>query len=171
MVRKGGFEPPRLAAPPPQDGVSANSTTSALDNHLDKHWRSSKSPPYRSSYQILSITGRLLYAFLYALHAFKRSARRLNRRIAPGGAGTEHSPGQLTTLCVGIERPEGRVHFAGEHISACPYWMQGALQSGLRQQRKCTKLISWADDGQTGSQRWQPQTRMQSANATCDVYL
>ncbi len=49
-----------------------------------------------------------------------------------GGAGAEHSPGQLTTLCVGIQRPEGRVHFAGEHISAWPYWMQGALQSGLR---------------------------------------
>jgi hypothetical protein len=30
MVRKGGLEPPRLSAPPPQDGVSANSTTSAL---------------------------------------------------------------------------------------------------------------------------------------------
>jgi len=49
-----------------------------------------------------------------------------------GGAGSEHSPGQLTTLCVGLEQPEGRVHFAGEHISAWPYWMQGALQSGLR---------------------------------------
>jgi len=49
-----------------------------------------------------------------------------------GGAGTEHSPGQLTTLCEGMEKPEGRVHFAGEHISSCPYWMQGALQSGLR---------------------------------------
>jgi hypothetical protein len=32
MVRKGGFEPPRLSAPPPQDGVSASSTTSALCN-------------------------------------------------------------------------------------------------------------------------------------------
>ena len=30
MVRKGGFEPPRLSAPPPQDGVSASSTTSAM---------------------------------------------------------------------------------------------------------------------------------------------
>lgn len=49
-----------------------------------------------------------------------------------GGAGAQHSPGQLTTLCVGIERPEGRVHFAGEHTSGVPYWMQGALQSGLR---------------------------------------
>src|SRR5947209_19388335 len=29
MVRKGGFEPPCLTAPPPQDGVSASSTTSA----------------------------------------------------------------------------------------------------------------------------------------------
>jgi hypothetical protein len=29
MVRKGGFEPPRLAAPPPQDGASASSATSA----------------------------------------------------------------------------------------------------------------------------------------------
>src|SRR5205807_6195576 len=30
LVRKGGFEPPRLSAPPPQDGVSASFTTSAL---------------------------------------------------------------------------------------------------------------------------------------------
>src|SRR5579864_4183818 len=29
MVRKGGFEPPRLTAPPPQDGASASSATSA----------------------------------------------------------------------------------------------------------------------------------------------
>jgi monoamine oxidase len=28
--------------------------------------------------------------------------------------------------------PEGRVHFAGEHLSAWPSWIQGALQSGLR---------------------------------------
>jgi len=34
-VRKGGLEPPRLSAPPPQDGVSANSTTSARQNLLN----------------------------------------------------------------------------------------------------------------------------------------
>lgn len=28
-MRKGGFEPPRLTAPPPQDGASASSATSA----------------------------------------------------------------------------------------------------------------------------------------------
>jgi hypothetical protein len=34
MVRKGGLEPPCLSAPPPQDGVSANFTTSALKNRF-----------------------------------------------------------------------------------------------------------------------------------------
>jgi monoamine oxidase len=49
-----------------------------------------------------------------------------------GGGTSLHAPGQLTTICVGIERPEGRVHFAGEHTSKWPGWMQGALESGLR---------------------------------------
>ncbi len=31
-----------------------------------------------------------------------------------------------------IERAEGRVHFAGEHASDLPSWMQGAIQSALR---------------------------------------
>jgi monoamine oxidase len=49
-----------------------------------------------------------------------------------GGAVSMHAPGQLTTVCLGIERPEGRIHFAGEHTSRWPGWMQGALESGLR---------------------------------------
>jgi hypothetical protein len=44
MVRKGGLEPPCLTAPPPQDGVSANSTTSALHNLVVvKHFATSDS--------------------------------------------------------------------------------------------------------------------------------
>lgn len=34
IMPKAGLEPARLAAPPPQDGVSANSTTSAIENFL-----------------------------------------------------------------------------------------------------------------------------------------
>jgi monoamine oxidase len=49
-----------------------------------------------------------------------------------GGAAAIPSRGQMTTICAGIARPEGRVHFAGEHTSGWPGWMQGALQSGLR---------------------------------------
>ena len=35
------------------------------------------------------------------------------------------------TLTAG-RRPEGRMFFAGEHLSDRASWMQGALQSGLR---------------------------------------
>jgi monoamine oxidase len=31
---------------------------------------------------------------------------------------------------------EGRTHFAGEHTSAWPGWIQGALHSGLRAARE-----------------------------------
>ena len=31
-----------------------------------------------------------------------------------------------------VVQPEGRVHFAGEHASSAPAWMQGALESGNR---------------------------------------
>ena len=41
-------------------------------------------------------------------------------------------PGQMTELCPVIPLPEGRIHFAGDHTSALPGWMQGALESGIR---------------------------------------
>lgn len=41
-------------------------------------------------------------------------------------------PGQIFSLMPYIARPEGRVHFAGEHTSAWPGYMQGALESGVR---------------------------------------
>ncbi len=41
-------------------------------------------------------------------------------------------PGQMTTLLPVAQRPEGRIHFAGEHTSAWHGWMNGALESGNR---------------------------------------
>jgi monoamine oxidase len=41
-------------------------------------------------------------------------------------------PGQMTTLLPIAQRPEGRIHFAGEHTSAWHGWMNGALESGNR---------------------------------------
>lgn len=35
-----------------------------------------------------------------------------------------------------IAAPEGRIHFAGEHTSKSPAWMQGALESGIRVARE-----------------------------------
>jgi len=50
------------------------------------------------------------------------------------------SPGQMTGICVGAERPEGRIHFAGEHLSHFSGWMQGALESGLRATRELVEV-------------------------------
>ena len=45
-------------------------------------------------------------------------------------------PGQMFSLMPHIARPEGRVHFAGEHTSSWPGYMQGALESGARAARE-----------------------------------
>ena len=48
------------------------------------------------------------------------------------GAFTYFQPGQMTGLLPVAQRPEGRIHFAGEHTSAWHGWMNGALESGNR---------------------------------------
>lgn len=49
-----------------------------------------------------------------------------------GGAFALFDPGQQTLLHEEIIKPEGRVHFAGEHASLYHAWIQGAFESGLR---------------------------------------
>ena len=48
------------------------------------------------------------------------------------GAYAWFKPGQMEAWLPHIARPEGRVHFAGDHTSPWPGWMNGALQSGNR---------------------------------------
>jgi len=47
-------------------------------------------------------------------------------------AWAEPTPGQDRELAGALARPEGPIHFAGEHISGARGWMNGALESGLR---------------------------------------
>jgi len=49
-----------------------------------------------------------------------------------GGAFALFDPGQQTLLHAEIIKPEGRIHFAGEHASSYHAWIQGAFESGLR---------------------------------------
>jgi monoamine oxidase len=49
-----------------------------------------------------------------------------------GGAFALFDPGQQTLLHNEIVKPEGRIHFAGEHASLYHAWIQGAFESGLR---------------------------------------
>jgi len=50
-----------------------------------------------------------------------------------GGAFALFDPGQQTLLHDQIVAPEGRIHFAGEHASLFHAWIQGAIESGLRE--------------------------------------
>ena len=56
------------------------------------------------------------------------------------GAYAWFKPGQMIELLPHISRPEGRIHFAGEHASSWPGWMQGAFQSGHRAAREINAL-------------------------------
>jgi monoamine oxidase len=48
------------------------------------------------------------------------------------GAYAWFEPGEMMALMPHIARPEGRIHFAGEHASTWPGWMEGALESADR---------------------------------------
>ena len=52
------------------------------------------------------------------------------------GAFALFEPEQETRLQADIVRPEGRIHFAGEHCSLWHAWIQGALESGIRAARE-----------------------------------
>jgi monoamine oxidase len=42
----------------------------------------------------------------------------------------------MTSMMPEMIRPEGRIHFAGEHTSSWMGWMEGALESGERAARE-----------------------------------
>ncbi|MBO1418462.1 flavin monoamine oxidase family protein, partial [Streptomyces sp. FH025] len=52
------------------------------------------------------------------------------------GAYALFEPEQQTSLGDDIGRPEGRIHFAGEHCSQWPAWVEGAVESGIRAARR-----------------------------------
>ncbi|MGE6377099.1 flavin monoamine oxidase family protein [Peribacillus muralis] len=56
------------------------------------------------------------------------------------GAFSMFKPGQETDLFPYIPTPEGRVHFAGEHTSTMPAWIEGGIQSGIRVAHEMTNL-------------------------------
>lgn len=57
-----------------------------------------------------------------------------------GGAFSMFKPNQETELFPFIPVPEGRVHFAGDHTSKSPGWIEGAIQSGIRVAREVSDL-------------------------------
>ena len=58
------------------------------------------------------------------------------------GAYAWFRPGEMYSWLPHIASPEGRIHFAGDHTSPSPGWMNGALQSGNRAAREVTERPS-----------------------------
>ena len=54
------------------------------------------------------------------------------------GAYAWFRPGQMTKFLPTLGKAEGRVHFAGDHTSSTPGWMEGALQSAERVVKEVT---------------------------------
>jgi len=54
------------------------------------------------------------------------------------GAYAWFRPGQMTRFLPTLGKPEGRIHFAGDHTSPTPGWMEGALHSAERVVKEVT---------------------------------
>lgn len=68
----------------------------------------------------------------FSAHFEGRSVVFLGHDAWARGAYSYLGVGQVFSIVRQAAAPEGRIHFAGDHASAWPSWMQGALASGLR---------------------------------------
>ena len=83
---------------------------------------------------------RLRYALTMAAEAFPDITLQFQKGLTHNwaqepwskGAYAVFYPGQITGWGNAIASAEGRIHFAGEHVSAFPGWMEGALMSAER---------------------------------------
>jgi monoamine oxidase len=58
------------------------------------------------------------------------------------GGWTWFRPGEMSEFWPFLAQAEGRVHFAGEHTSPWPAWMQSAVHSGVRAAREVNAAAS-----------------------------
>ncbi len=58
-----------------------------------------------------------------------------------GGAYAYWKPGQITELAAEIAKPNGRIHFAGEHTALLARGMEGAMESGERAALEIMNLL------------------------------
>lgn len=57
------------------------------------------------------------------------------------GASASFDVGQVSAHYQSLRRPEGRIHFAGEHTSPWTGWMNGGIESGLRAAAEITARL------------------------------
>ena len=60
-------------------------------------------------------------------------------KYCTGGAFSIFAPGQMQTLYDDMVKTEGKIHFAGDHTSFEHGWVEGAIESGLREAKAITE--------------------------------
>ena len=58
------------------------------------------------------------------------------------GGYADYQPGQFLELYPHVATPDGRLHYAGDHTSLLPGWMEGAVTSGVRAAGEIEKLLT-----------------------------
>jgi monoamine oxidase len=58
-----------------------------------------------------------------------------------GGAYAYWKPGEITSFSGEIAKPNGRIHFAGEHTAVLARGMEGAMESGERAALEIMNLL------------------------------
>jgi monoamine oxidase len=99
----------------------------------------------------MSEDARLTYAADFVGRVFPGLQADLERSISfswqnnewARGAYSELRPGQVFAFSPVLASREGRVHFAGEHTSTEPGWMQGALSSGYRAAKEVNEIPAY----------------------------
>jgi monoamine oxidase len=94
---------------------------------------------YANTLEGMSESARVQAAFDQARQIFPELAKEFEGGVSHAwgaepwqrGAFALHTPGQIGFIDV-LAKPEGRVHFAGEHTSPWTGWMQGAFESARR---------------------------------------
>lgn len=95
--------------------------------------------PYAVTLERMSEDDRISAAFEQGKQIFPELATAFEGGVAycwgldpwQRGSFAFHAPGQIGFLDT-LAKPEGRIHFAGEHTSPWTGWMQGALESAQR---------------------------------------
>ena len=58
------------------------------------------------------------------------------------GAYIDYAPGQFLQFYPYVRQPDGRIHYAGDHTSLVPGWMEGALSTGARAAADVEQLLT-----------------------------
>lgn len=81
------------------------------------------------------------------------------------GEAAVYAPHQMTSFHLDVVRPEGPVHFAGEHVSLKHAWIEGAVETAVRAALAVHEAPP-ADESAMGARAAAPRERRAAAGSS-----